>query len=54
MIGEQNLEGVAVLYATTIDGLMGLSLRGPDIYDKGKIMAVLEERFINFGRKQGG
>ncbi len=51
-IGEKNPEAVATLYAATIDGLMGLVAMGPDIYDKEKIMAVIEERFISFGGEQ--
>ena len=43
---------IATLYAATIDGLAGLVTMGPDIYDREKIMAVLEERFISFGREQ--
>jgi len=51
-IGEENPEDVATLYAATIDGLMGLVAMGPDIYDAEKLMAVLEERFLTFGREQ--
>ncbi|MBE9502029.1 MAG: hypothetical protein KAX23_03565 [Dehalococcoidia bacterium] len=51
-IGEENPENVATLYAATLDGLMGLVVMGPDIYDAEKLMAVLEERFLSFGRDQ--
>lgn len=51
-IGEENPEDVATLYAATLDGLIGLVVMGPDIYDAEKLMAVLEERFLSFGREQ--
>jgi len=47
-MGEKDAEAVAILYATTIDGLMALVVMGSGIYDKEKIMAVIEERFISF------
>ena len=53
-MGEEDPEGVATLYAATIDGLMAQVVMGPDIYDREKMTAVLEERFISFGREQDG
>ena len=51
-IGEKNPETVATLYATTIDGLMAMVAMGQGLYDKEKIMAVIEERFISFRGNQ--
>ena len=53
-IGEEKPKDIAMLYAATIDGLIGLVAMGPDIYDREKLMAVLQERFISFGREQDG
>jgi len=50
-IGEKEPEGVAMLYAFTLDALMFLVIIGPGIYDREKLMAALEERFISFGRE---
>lgn len=51
-IGEEEPEGVAMLYAFTLDALMFLVVIGPDIYDRGKLMAALEQKFISSGREQ--
>ena len=49
-MGEQKAEDTAVAYVAIINALMGLVIIRPDIYDREKLMAVLEERFINYGR----
>jgi AcrR family transcriptional regulator len=46
-IGEKEPEGVAMLYAFTIDSLMFLVIVSPGIYDREKLMAALEDKFIN-------
>lgn len=46
-IGEREPEGVAMLYAFTLDVLMFLVTVSPGIYDRTKLMAALEEKFIN-------
>jgi AcrR family transcriptional regulator len=51
-MGEKNPEDTAVVYVAILDGLMALVVMGPDIYDRERIMAVLEERFISFGREK--
>ncbi len=51
-MGEKEPETVATLYATTIDGLMAMVAMGQGLYDKEKILAVIEERFISFGGKK--
>jgi AcrR family transcriptional regulator len=45
-IGEREPEGVAMLYAFTLDALMFLSLVSPRIYDRAKLTAALEEKFL--------
>jgi len=49
-MGEQKPEDTAVVYVAILDALMGLVIIRPDIYDREKLMAVLEERFISYGR----
>jgi len=51
-MGEQKAEDTAVVYVAILDALMGLVIIGPDIYDREKIVAVLEERFISYGREK--
>jgi len=51
-LGEKDAEMVATLYATTIDSLMAMVAMGQASYDKEKILAVIEERFISFGGKK--
>jgi len=46
-IGEKEPEGVAMLYAFTLDALIFLVIVSPDIYDREKLMAALEYKFIN-------
>jgi len=53
-MGEKEPESVATLYATTIDSLMSMVAMGQSAYDKEKILAVIEERFISFGGEQDG
>ena len=50
-MGEKSPEAVATLYLTTLDGLMAMVVMGPHVYDKEKIMSVIEERFIDFRGK---
>ena len=53
-MGEKDPETVATLFSNTVDGIMAMVAMGSDIYDKEKIMAVIEERFIGFrGEKYG-
>ena len=51
-MGEKDPETIATLFATTIDGLMAMVSMGQGIYDKERIMAVIEERFISFGAEE--
>ncbi len=46
-IGEKGPEGVAMLYAFTLDALMFLVLISPGIYDRTKLIAALEEKFLS-------
>ena len=46
-IGEKEPEGVAMLYAFTLDALMFLVIIGPGIYDREKLMAALEQKFLS-------
>jgi AcrR family transcriptional regulator len=48
-IGERDPEGVAMLYAFTLDALMFVVLISPEIYDKGKLTRALEEKFLGPG-----
>jgi len=48
-IGEGDPEGVAMLYAFTLDALMFVVLIIPDIYDKKKLTRALEEKFLGPG-----
>jgi AcrR family transcriptional regulator len=50
-IGEGDPEGVAMLYAFTLDALMFLVLVSPGVYDKKKLTRALEEKFL--GREGG-
>jgi AcrR family transcriptional regulator len=52
--GEENPRDVAALYALVTDALMGMVVVSPDLYDKERILALLEERFISFGRDKDG
>jgi len=49
-MGEEKPEDMAIVYVAILDALMALVVMGPDIYDREKFVAVLEERFISFGR----
>ena len=51
-MGEEQPEDTAVVYVAILDALMALVVMGPDIYDRERIVAVLEERFISFGREK--
>jgi AcrR family transcriptional regulator len=53
-MGEKDPETVATLYAATIDGLMAMVAMGQGLYDKEKILAVIEKRFISSGGKKDG
>ncbi|MCJ7522659.1 MAG: TetR/AcrR family transcriptional regulator [Dehalococcoidia bacterium] len=46
-LGEKEPEGIAMLYAFTLDSLMFVSVISPDFYDKDKLMAALEEKFFS-------
>ena len=46
-IGEKEPEGVAMLYAFILDALMFLVVISPGLYDRDKLMAALEDKFIN-------
>jgi len=52
--GEENPRDVAALYALITDALMGMVVVAPDLYDRERIIALLEERFISFGRDKDG
>jgi AcrR family transcriptional regulator len=52
--GEEKPRDVAALYALVIDALMGMVVVAPDLYDRERFMALLEERFISFGRDKDG
>jgi len=47
-IGEPDPERIATFFAVTLDSLMGLSVTGPDIFNKEQVLAVIEERFISY------
>jgi len=47
-IGEKNAENVAQFYALTLDAFMGMTVMMPEAFDKEKILAIIEERLINF------
>lgn len=49
-LGDKRPELVAMLYATTLDGLMAMVVMSHGNYDKESIIAVVEERFISFRR----
>jgi len=51
-MGEEKPEDTAIVYVAILDALMALVVMGPDIYDRERIVAVLEERFISFGREK--
>jgi AcrR family transcriptional regulator len=51
-MGEKKPEDTAIVYVSILDALMALVVMGPDIYDRDRIVAVLEERFISFGREK--
>lgn len=47
-IGEKKPEDIARFYALTLDAFMGMTVMMPGAFDKEKILALIEERFINF------
>ena len=51
-MGEEKPEDTAIVYVAILDALMALVVMGPDIYDRERIVAVLEGRFISFGREK--
>ena len=52
--GEENPRDVAALYALVVDALVAMVVLGPGLYDEERIIALLEERFISFGRDKDG
>jgi len=51
-IGEENPQSTAMLYAFTLDAIMFLVVIGSDFYNKEKLLAALEDKFIESGRKK--
>ena len=49
-MGEERPREVASAYVAIMDGLMGHVATASDVYDTAGIMAVLEERFIDYRR----
>jgi len=45
-MGEKDPQAVAMLYAFTLDCLMIMSVVGPDVYDRDKLMAALADKFL--------
>lgn len=51
-MGEENPQSTAMLYAFTLDAIMFLVVIGSDFYNKAKLLAALEDKFIESGRKK--
>ncbi len=45
-MGEREPEGVAMLYAFTLDALMFLALISPGVYDREKLTRALEDKIL--------
>lgn len=52
--GEETPGETATVYALILDGLMAIAMMHPEVYDRDMVMAVLEERFMTFGRDANG
>ena len=52
--GERRPRETATVYALILDGLMAIAMMHPEVYDRDMVMAVLEERFMTFGRDGNG
>lgn len=50
-LGEKDPQGTAMLYAFTLDALMLLAVIDPGVYDREKLIAAIEEKFISLGRE---
>jgi AcrR family transcriptional regulator len=46
-MGEEDPEGVALLYAFTLDALTFIVMIGHDVYDRQRLLAALEKKFLN-------
>jgi AcrR family transcriptional regulator len=53
-IGERNPENTAMLYAFTLDTLAFVAVVGPEFFNRDRMMAALEEKFIGSGREKDG
>lgn len=49
-IGDPHPEDTASFYIITLDALMGSCVIESEVFDKEKVLAVLEERFIDCRR----
>ena len=50
-LGDKDPEGTATLYCFTLDALMLLVSIDPNVYDREKLMAAIENKFISLGRE---
>ena len=53
-IGDPHPRDTASFYIITLDALMGSCVIGSEIFDKEKLLAVFEERFIDCRRDHDG
>jgi len=51
-LGDDDPDATAMLYAVSLDALMALAVIGGDIYDRAKLMSVIEKVFMNFGEEK--
>jgi AcrR family transcriptional regulator len=49
-MGDPRPEDAALFYAITLDALMAAWAMSPEVFDRDKVLAILEERVIDFGR----
>jgi len=50
--GEKNPKDVAKFFGLTLDAFMGMAVMMPEMFDKEATLAILDERFIQYGRRE--
>ena len=48
-MGDEHPEDSAILFFAALDGLMGLALLGPRMFDKDRMLTAIEDRFLKTG-----
>jgi hypothetical protein len=48
-LGEKNPERIAKFFGLTLDAFMGMAVMMPEMFDKETTLAIIDERFIEYG-----